>query len=185
VLTPILIAVVAILARAGLAWQRGLTWTEYRAIHGLRRRAFAALDPTADDLGRSLVNEKGGRDDPEYLATVSGSVTDVVGVLRAGGATLHLLSTVKRRPDGSLSAAHLVWTHADGQQTEAYLFANDDGTVGIYAHIEASVTDPENHVGGDEQRPGDPRGVVADALAATSVDELALDPTIARHVPPE
>jgi len=176
VFTPLLIAVVAILARAGLAWQRGLTWPEYRVIHGLRRRLFAAFDPLADDLGRSLVNQKGGRDDAEYLATISGSVSDVVGVLRDGGASLHLLSTVKRRPDGTLSAAHLVWTHADGQQTEAYLFDNGDGTVDIYAHIEASVTDPANHVGGDEQRPGDPRGVVTDALAATSVGELALDP---------
>jgi hypothetical protein len=49
-------------------------------------------------------------------------------------------------------------------QTEAFLFANDDGTTDVYAHHEVSVTDPDGHLEA-RQRNGDPRGVVRDALA--------------------
>jgi len=185
---PVPLAALTLVLYALVRWQTTLTWPEYQTLHGLRRRYFAALDALGDRLGRSLVNDKGGRDDPEFLVTVSGSVKDVAKTLTRGGGSYHLLSTIKRRPGDHgdrLSAAHVVWVHEDGQQTEAYLFDNSTATVDIYAHVEAAVTDPENHVGGGEQVAGDKRQVIADALADTSVEDLALDPAIARHIPPE
>jgi hypothetical protein len=60
--------------------------------------------------------------------------------------------------------AHLVWTHDDGTQSEAYLFRGADGGIDIYSHGEPSVTTPKEHLEG-EQIDGDPRGVVRDALS--------------------
>jgi len=163
---PVPLAALTLLLYALVRWQTTLTWPEYRTLHGLRRRYFAALDPLGDRLGRSLVNDKGGRDDPEFLATVSGSVKEVAKTFTRGRGSYHLLSTIKRRPGvhgDRLSAAHVVWMHDDGSQTEAYIFANDDETSDVYAHHEPAVTDPEEHVSGP-QTDGDPRGVVRDAL---------------------
>jgi len=108
----------------------------------------------------------------EYVATLDQSVAQVVRTLRSGGGSLHLISSVKRRPDthgDPLSVAHCLWMHADddgdgnAEQTEAYLFRNDDGSVDVYAHYEASVLNPEAHLT-DPQTDGDPEGVVTAAL---------------------
>jgi hypothetical protein len=161
---PVVLVALAIIMRAGLAWQRSLSWPEYRLLHGLKRAVFPILqryDPTGF---REWVNRKGGRDGPEYVRTVPGGIKDVAGHLRAAGGSLHLLNSIKRRPPGHgdvLSGAHLVWTHADGTQTEVYLFDNDGPNgVDVYAHHETSVTDPEGHLS-DGQTDGDPRNVVS------------------------
>lgn len=164
--TPELAVLVAILMRAGLAWQRSLSWPEYRTLHGLKRRVFPVLDRLEPFGFTSFVNPKRGRTDAEYLTTVRGDYRGVVTTLRNGGGSLHLISSVKRRPDDHgdpYSAAHLVWTHDDGSQTEAFLFENDDGSTDVYVHAETSVTDPDGHLS-DPQTDGDPRGVVTDAL---------------------
>lgn len=161
---PELAALIAIIMRAGLAYQRGLSWYEYRTLHGLRRIVFPVLDEYVPVV--SFVNPKGGRDDPEYHATLGGSIRGVTRRLRRGGGSLHLLSSLKRRPRGygdTLSGSHVVWTHSNGNQSEAYLFKNADDTVDVYTHYEASVTDPEEHLYGG-QVDGDVRGVVGDAL---------------------
>jgi hypothetical protein len=163
---PLLAAALAVVLRAALAYQRGLTWPEYRTCHALKRATFPALD-RREPLGYAwFVTDKGGRDDAEYLTTRPGGVRATVDRLRAGGGSLHLINAVKRRPATNgdpYSAAHVVWTHADGTQTEAYLFRNDDGTTDVYAHHEEGVTDPDGHLTGP-QTDGDPRGVVRGAL---------------------
>lgn len=156
----------AVVMRAGLAWQSDLSWPEYRTAHGIRRLLFPVLQRRAPLGFDSFVNRKRGRTDDEYLRTVDADVRATVGRLRAGGGSLHLISSLKRRPadhGDPLTAAHVVWTHDDGSQTEAYLFANDDGTTDAYAHHETSVADPDGHLT-DPQHDGDPRGVVTDAL---------------------
>jgi hypothetical protein len=158
---PRLLLAVAVLARLARAWQSTLTWPEYRAAHRLKRGVF----PLADRVlaGRALlVSEKGGRDDAEFLATSPESLWAVARRLRRAGGSPHLLNSLKRRPGehgDRLSGAHLVWTHENGEQTEAYLFANRDGTTDVYAHSETSVDEPLAHLT-DEQHDGDPRGVV-------------------------
>lgn len=163
---PLLAAALAVVLRAGLAYQRGLTWPEYRTLHACKRATFPALD-RREPLGYSwFVNDKGRRDDAEFLTTRPGGVKTAADRLRAGGGSLHLINALKRRPathGDPYSAAHVVWTHDDGTQTEAYLFRNDDGTTDVYAHHETGVTDPDGHLTGP-QHDGDPRDVVRMAL---------------------
>jgi hypothetical protein len=152
---PALLAALALVMRAVLAWQRSLTWYEYRTLHGLKRFVLPRLG--------TGINEKGGRDDAEFITTVDRSPRKTVGTLREAGAVLHLVCSLKRRPDGALTYAHLIFEHGD-DQTEAFLFANGDGTTDVYAHFEPGPETPLEHLGGDEQEDGDPRGVVRDAL---------------------
>jgi len=57
---PDLLAAVAVLARLALAWQRQVTWYEYRTLHGLKRLVFPRLERLYP--GNLFVNAKGGRD---------------------------------------------------------------------------------------------------------------------------
>jgi hypothetical protein len=148
----------AFLGRVALAWQSQLSWSEYRSLHGIKRllARYAGV----------FVHRKGGRDDAEYLTTWQGTPRAAANQLSEAGGSLHLIAAVKQRPathGDPYSMAHIVWTHADGTQTEVYIFENDDGTADVYVHSETSVTDPVGHLT-DTQRDGDGRGIVRDAL---------------------
>jgi len=162
---PEFVVVLALVLRLALAWQRQLSWYEYRTLHGLRRMVFPRLATVLPY--DSFVNDKGYRQrSDEYLTTRKASVKATAKKLQRAGGSLHLLSSLKHRrgPDGDpYSRAHVVWVHDDGTQTEAYLFANYNGTTDVYAHHEASVTNPAEHLTGD-QRDGDVRGIVTEAL---------------------
>jgi hypothetical protein len=163
---PVAVLALALVLRAGLAWQRSLTWPEYRTLHGIKRLLFPVLQRRRPFGFAEFVNEKGARSDPEFVTTEHGGVKDVVGLCRDAGGSLHLLSSIKRRPPehgDKLSMAHVVWTHDDGTQTECYVFRNSDGTTDVYTHHETSVSDPDGHLS-DLQTDGDPRGVVRAAL---------------------
>jgi len=54
-----------------------------------------------------------------------------------------------------------VWT-IEGQQVEAYLFQNSDGSTDLYAHTEASVDNPLAHLT-ERQRDGDKHGVLPES----------------------
>jgi hypothetical protein len=169
--SPELLAVAAVALRALLAWQRGLTWPEYRTLHTLKRLLFPRLARHAPDV-LLWVSDKAGREDAEFIATYPAPLRPTVHDLRAGGATLHLLASVKRRPGeygDRLSAAHLRWDHGT-DQTEAYLFRNADGTTDVFAHFEASPETPLEHLDG-AQTDGDPRGVVHRALGLSRAGE--------------
>jgi len=154
------VAVLAVVVAVVLV-QRTLGWGTYRRIHRLKIRVLPLLDRYTSLF---VVSNKGlPGDDDEYLTTVDMTVRDTFETLTAAGGSPHLLNSIKRLPDGTYSAAHVVWIHGDNSQTEAYLFDAGDGTH-VYAHHETSVLDPEGHLS-DPQRDGDPRGVVADALA--------------------
>jgi len=165
------VALVIALA-AALVGQRFLGWRRYAALHRLRLAVFPILDGYE---GLFLVSTKRARDDPEYLGTVDdASVRDVWSTLTDAGASPHLLSTVKARPwsmgTTQFARAHAVWTHSDGSQTEAYLFAATPSSVDVYAHHEPTVLTPEKHLSG-AQTDGDPRGVVTAALGDDLTDE--------------
>jgi len=159
---PQLVVVVAILARLGRAWQSSLSWPEYRAVHRFKRGVFPLVSRIAGNR-ILLVSDKGGRDDAEYQATVDASVRDTVASLRGAGASLHLINSLKRRPDthgDPLTAAHVVWfVDETGEQVEAYLFRNSDGTTDVYVHTETAVDDPLGHLT-DAQTDGDAHGVL-------------------------
>ena len=164
---PELAALLGIALYALKYYQRGLGWYDYRTLHGLKVRLAPIIDRWV-----FAVSEKGYRDDAEYLDTVDTGVKATWQALVETGDP-HLVNSVKRRvtPDGVVqySRAHVVWFHgdtdADGEreQTEAYLFANADGSADVYAHYEGSFTDAEDHLHGG-QTDGDPHGVVRDAL---------------------
>lgn len=165
---PILLAAVALATRAARAYQTQLTWPEYVVAHRFKRGVLPVLD-RLPVVGPAVlwISEKGGRDDAEYVTTIDASVREIVADLRRGGASLHLINSLKRRPGGHgdrLTAAHVVWTIED-EQVEAYAFENTNGTVDLYAHTETSTDDPLGHLT-DPQTDGDAHGVVAEALAA-------------------
>jgi len=160
---PVLFAALTVAVVAVLQYQRILSWAEYRRIHALKVRFLPIIDRYTNLF---VISRKGTpEEDAEYLTTVSGSVGDVFKRLVAGGGSPHLINSVKVRPhgDGSqYSAAHVVWTHDSGDQTEAYLFRAEHG-VDVYSHFEPSVVNVDAHLSG-EQTDGDPRGVVRAAL---------------------
>lgn len=162
---PLLTALVTAIVVAAVAYQRGLSYRRYRALHRAKYAAFARLDPVARRHGRPLVRTKHGRDDPEFVAAVGFPPERVTRALVADTALdYHLVATAKRRR----TARGMQWAHAqlaafhdDGTQTEVVVFPAADGRgTALYAHVETAVTDPEGHVT-DAQTPGDPRGVLA------------------------
>lgn len=164
---PEFAAALAIVLRLARAYQSELSWPEYRAAMRVKRALFPLLDRTLIGTAILLVSDKDGREDAEYVETVDASIREVVRELRTAGATLHLLSSLKRRPDthgDPLSVAHVVWTIGENQ-TEAYLFRNDDGTADVYCHSEASVDNPLAHLTG-VQTDGDAHGVMPELAAA-------------------
>jgi hypothetical protein len=168
---PEFVVAIAIAARAILAWQRQVTYSEYRTYHALKRGLFPIIERLSRvrilPVDLPLVHRKGYHEDGEYLATVDGTLRSVTKRLKAGGGSLHLLNSLKVRatPVGDqYSSVHVRWGHADGTQTEAYLFPAVDGDgVDVYAHSEASPEDVIDHLDGP-QPDGDPHGVVREAL---------------------
>jgi hypothetical protein len=162
---PTVYAVLVLVITAVVLYQRTLSWPEYRRLHGIKRRVLPVVDRYTSLF---VVSRKGGHDDAEYIATVQDSVRVVFGDLVNAGGSPHLINSLKIRTnpetgERQYSDAHLVWTHDDGTQTEAYLFRLDDAHVDVYAHHEPGVRDAKDHLDG-EQRDGDPRGVVRKAL---------------------
>ena len=160
-------AALVLVIAAVVQYQRTLGWREYRQYHKLKVR-YAPL--VSRLTGAFVVSRKGGRSDGEYLTTINERPQRVFQRLLDGGGSPLLVNSVKVRehPDSGTdhySVAHVVFTHDDGMQTEAYLFDNGDGTTDVYAHFEAGVLSPEEHLEG-EQRDGDVRGVVTEALEA-------------------
>jgi len=161
---PVVLAAIGLVIAVAYNYQRGLTFREYREIQRFRPRVFAILDVIAPFGYRSFIHEKQHpQSDDEYLTTTDLSMRAVWQRLTGAGGSPHLISSTKRRPDGSLSKWHYVWRHEDGTQTEVYLFG--DGAV--YMHHETVATDIEGHLS-DGITPGDPRGVLDDVVLSQS-----------------
>jgi hypothetical protein len=156
-------AALVIVIVAIVMWQRTLSWREYRRLHALKRRVLPLVDR---HTGLFVVSRKGGRDDDEWLCSPLEGVPDIYRQLVDAGFSPHLVNALKVRTIGGenqYSAAHLVYFHDDGMQTEVYLFAAPDGGTDVYAHVESGVHTPKDHLEGD-QKDGDKRNVVRDAL---------------------
>lgn len=159
---PALVTFLGVVLRIGLAWQTELSWPEYHVLHGLKRKTFPAIHKYNPVRSLSFINDKRGRTDDEYQATVERAPKQVAKALRKDGARLHLIASLKRRPSDHgdrTTAAQLIYRHGD-DQTEIYLFSNDDGTTDVYAHYEPSPEQPVAHLGHENQTDGDPKGVL-------------------------
>jgi hypothetical protein len=155
---PELAALAALILRAILAWQRGLSWPEYRALHGVKRVLF----PVLNRFSPVFVFRKGGHNHPEFLGHSEAPPREVVQELRSAGFGLHLLASLKVRPERQATYAQLVMTHDDGTQTEVYAFRGSGGTA-VYAHHERSAGSIR-HLTDTDQVNGDPRGVVPEGI---------------------
>lgn len=163
---PTLLALLTLLVALVVYWQRTLTWTEYRQFHRVKQRILPILDRYTTLF---VVSRKGGHNDAEYVATVQDTVPVVFRELVKSGGSPHLVNALKVRAhpasgEQQYSAAHVVWMHDDGTQTEAYLFPLDTDHVDVYAHHEDGVRDPRDHYETPDQQAGDTRGVVHKAL---------------------
>lgn len=168
---PETLAILTALVVAAWHFQHGLTYREYRLIHDTKTLLAPIVDRHTDLF---VLSRKGYREDPEYLFTVEGTVRDTYRTLVDAGARPHLINSVKTRrvplTGQQYSKAHVVWRHADGdrdgnpEQTEVYVFDNNNGTVDIYSHHEGWVGGPRDHLTGG-QRDGDPSGVLRGVFA--------------------
>jgi hypothetical protein len=142
-----------------------------REYERLRVRLFRLLDPLARKRGRPLIRDKTGSGD--YIVTADASVGEVTAALWDAGYRWNPTSQVKYRVrHGGREFASLEVAYRDSPvadtQHDVYLFGAG-GVVDVYGHREANVTDPTDHVGGDEQVTGDPTGRVRDALARAGI----------------
>lgn len=157
--SPLLVAALVAVLIVAVHYQRGLNYREYRTAHLVKSRLFAAFEkPIEDRLGAGIVNDKGYRDDEEFIETVDKSPREVFRRVRQEhNASPHLLAATKRRstPDGSqLTHSQLVKFDDDkNRQTEFYLFDNGDGSTDLYGHDEVSVFNPEDHLKNTDQQP--------------------------------
>ena len=162
--SPVALAGLTLVLAAVLYFQRTLSYSEYNQFHRLRLRLFPPLSRLTSLF---LVSEKGYRDDAEYVATVSASPTRLYRQLTDAGLSPHLISSIKRRetPTGvtQYSILHFVKQHG-ATQSEVYCFEADSGAVDLYAHNEATVLTPEQHLEDTNQEDGDPRNVIPPAL---------------------
>jgi len=154
--SPVAIATIGLVVTLAYHYQQGLTYREYTEIARFKPRVFAILDVLSPGGFRSFVHEKEHPENsPEYMTTTDAGPRTVWTRMLNAGFSPHLVSSTKRRPDGSLSKWHWVQTHEDGTQTECYLFT--DGS--LYCHHETVATDVEGHLS-DGITPGDPRGTL-------------------------
>jgi len=139
----------------------------------VRTIVWRALDPIATKRGRPLVRDKTTHND-EFVCAVDVSELQLAKALWGYGYRWNPISTKKYREVESrqwsvLSAAYRDSVAAE-EQHHVYVFRAADGVLDIYAHREASVTDPTEHDGGDELVPGDPDGRVRAALDEAGID---------------
>ncbi|WP_436933706.1 hypothetical protein [Halovenus marina] len=147
------------------------------ALDRLRRALWRLLDPVVrrPPIGRRLLTDVSERRD-EYIATVDVGLLALLRALWDAGLRWNPLSTVKFRthPDGrrqyGLSVVYRDSAGA-GWQQDVHIFPAADGDgYDVLGHYEPSVTDPDAHVGGDQQVSGDPHEIVADALQSAGID---------------
>ena len=142
-------------------------------IEAVRTIVFRLLDPIATRYGRPLVRDK-TEDQDEFIATVDISELELARVFWQFDYRYNPISTkkyrVKERRQWSVLSAAYRDSIGDGEQHHVYVFRDPDGTLDIYGHREASVTNPDAHDGGDELVSGDPAGRVTTALDDAGID---------------
>jgi hypothetical protein len=144
-----------------LHWARVKTAVVPLADYGLRRVTRGRLRRFTTD-----VTDRG-----DYITTANASVFAVVVALFRAGYRWNPISTVKYvTEDGGYrrwARIQLAYRGGYGKQHHVYLFVSYRG-VDVYGHLEDSITDPDDHVSGDQIR-GDPNGRAQAALEDAQV----------------
>jgi len=159
------VVALAVVLRIGIAYQRGLSYREVVAIEWMKThgaRHFNAWLTRRFD--RPLTQEAHTED---FIGVIEATPREIVSGVRPPFQP-NLFSTAKYRThDDNAEWAHSQWAEyydRDGEpwQTHVYLFPVD-GQTAVYAHTEPSVTDPDAHEGGEQQRAGDVDGRFVEA----------------------
>lgn len=164
---PILLAALAAIMGLAVHYQRGLTYREVTTAETLKVSLFKRLDGVASDYGRPLAREIAEED---FVTTVDATPRELVSEVRPPFEP-NLTSTAKfLEADGHREWAHSQWAHryehsGREMQTHIVLFTRPERGTAVYAHVEASITDPEEHTEG-EQLHGDVHQRFADAFTA-------------------
>lgn len=183
---PLLLLGVTVLIVLAYHYIRGMPYAEFVFWTQVKHRVALLLETTnlanvAESVGLSipglrklsafiasirLVTTKQYRNDDEYLLTIEKGPKDLARGFKRIGIAQHMIAGSKRRetPEGK-QWAHSQWVyqHADGTQTEIWLYRNGDGTVDIYAHHEESIFNPPGHLN-TPFTPGDPAGALDPVL---------------------
>ena len=159
---PIGIAALTVVAVSVWYYQRSLSWREYQKLH----RAKVRFAPLLSRFWLTTSEKQYRNESPEYLATIDQPPREVFETLTGAGGHPHLLNALKYREGRGgreWMAFAVVFPVGGMEQVECYVFDCGDGTSDAYVHTESSVLDVDDHLteGGV---PGDPRGIVADAL---------------------
>lgn len=159
---PAFVLALSIVILVGYHYIARMPYSEFVLATQLKHRLAAITGPYAQSRGLRIVTTKQYREDDEYVATVGKSPRQLATAFKSAGINQHLIAGSKRRetPDG-LQWSHTQWTyqHDDGRQTEVWVYPNGNGSTDIYAHREASVFDPDDHLSTPFD-PGDPAGVL-------------------------
>jgi len=162
---PLIVAALFLGSYAQAYLGNGQDWIERTRSNVLR-----AVNPIASKLGRTTVSEA-PIDDHIMTVEMSGEafeerISEVF--------DRNLFATKKYRVLGDQKQwTGSSWVFKDGHMAETqyhvYYFEGPLGTVDIYAHREANITDPSEHHGGDGLVRGDPDGTVKSKLEEVGV----------------
>lgn len=175
--TEVLVSALTIILIAALLALRNVGPRRALRFEALRTLAWRGLDPLARKRGRPLVRDKSTAND-EFVCSVEVPELELAQALWENGYRWNPLSTKKYREietrQWSILSAAFRDSVTDDKQHHVYVFRAGGGILDIYAHEEASVTDPTDHDGGDELVPGDPDGRVRDALDEAGIDYIKI-----------
>jgi hypothetical protein len=183
---PALVVGLSIVLALIIQHVRGIGYRRAYAYAQLRRVVWPLLDPlarrgsatislsgrtvTLPMPGRPLLRDKTGRDD-EHIATVDVSIMALLKALWAYGFRWNPLSTLKYIVvDGSRQyGMSVVYYKPDSGLQQDVHIVRVGGEWRLLGHREPDPASPGEHVGGDEQVPGDPGGHVAAALSSAGI----------------
>jgi len=170
---PALVLVLGIVIELLLQYVRGIGYRRAYAYGQLRRVVWPLAHPLLRRLGRPALRDKTDAD-AEYICSVDVAIFTLLRALWKSGFRWNPISTLKYRAvDGrrqyAFSVAWLASTDAAYQQ-DVHIFRRPGGGWDLLGHWEPSPSDPDAHVGGDDQEPGDPERAVRDALVAAGIE---------------
>ena len=167
---PVVVLLLGVVLESIIQSTKGIGPRRAWAYHHVRRVVWPLAHPLFKRRGRPLIWDKTDADD-EYVATVDVGMVALLKALWSGGFRWNPLSMLKYREfDGTRQYGMSVVKYSgDGWQQDVHIFRNPNGGLDLLGHWEPAPTDPDDHVGGDEQEDGDPQGYLRDVLVSEEI----------------